>query len=123
MKKIVLSLMVIGLGSMVCAVEKPNDVNKNKVALEAMSHAKRIEILQKADSCIKAAQTQEDYKKCEETEKQGRENLKTEMFAEHKKMVIKGIDERIAKANTFKTCANAAKNGDEMKACYPKKEK
>lgn len=101
---------------------QPKEINKGSVEMESYSHQKRIEILSKADSCIKSAKTQDDYKKCEEMEKQGRENLKGEMFNKRKALTIENINEKIKKAEVFKSCVNAAKDGDALKNCYPKKD-
>jgi flagellar motility protein MotE (MotC chaperone) len=131
MKKVILLVSCLGLGLFAATpvistnvpVKTENKmVNKNSVEMESYSHQKRVEILQKADSCIKSAKTQDDYKKCEEIEKQGRENLKGEMFSKRKTLMIEETNERIKKLESFKSCVSAAKDGDTLKTCYPKKD-
>jgi hypothetical protein len=43
-------------------------------AIESASHRQRIQILQEADACIKAAQNREQYQVCEERERETREH-------------------------------------------------
>jgi hypothetical protein len=70
--------------------EKVEQVKKElmqkKVGLESESHQERIAILQKADSCIKGAKSREEYKACEQQEKQSRENLKEKMKSKHENL-------------------------------------
>jgi GTPase involved in cell partitioning and DNA repair len=55
---------------------------EKRKAVESESHQGRIEILKQADECIKAAKTNEEYKECEQKERQAREQLRDKIKAE-----------------------------------------
>jgi hypothetical protein len=50
-----------------------------RVQIESQSHQERIGILNRADACIKAAKTPQDYKACETQEKQERQALRDKL--------------------------------------------
>lgn len=55
---------------------KKEDLLKSKMDKESSSHQSRIDILNKADNCIKNAKTKEEYQQCEKTERAERQSLK-----------------------------------------------
>jgi hypothetical protein len=55
-------------------------------AIESYSHHERIRILQEADRCIQAATNRDQYRACEQREKQAREEVQSEVKARHQAM-------------------------------------
>jgi hypothetical protein len=102
----ILGLGFMGISSWVLA--------NTQVETESYSHQKRIEILQKADACIKAAKTQEQYKACEAKEKQARETLKVDVFQQRKQAMLQQLDAR-------RSCIANAQTPEAMKACRVEK--
>ncbi len=118
MKKLLLIISLVLISNMSFAMknqehsekedrkEKVEQVKKElmqkKVNLESESHQERIRILQQADNCIKSAKSREEYKSCEEQEKQGRENLKAKMISKHDSLK----QEMIQKREQFKSQKN-----------------
>jgi len=62
-----------------------------KVSRESFSHQRRIEILKRADACIKAAQSHEQYRACEQEEQRAREQLRQDLFAQHKMKMLERL--------------------------------
>ncbi|BBP42332.1 hypothetical protein [Thiosulfativibrio zosterae] len=107
MKKVwILGLGLLGATSSVLA--------NNKVEIESYSHQQRIEILQKADACIKAAKTKEEYRACEVAEKQSREILKSDVFEQRKQGMLQNLDTR-------RNCIAKAQTNEDLKACRVEK--
>jgi len=52
-------------------------------AIESYSHKERIRILQDAESCIQAARDRDQYRACEDREKQSREQVQAQVRARH----------------------------------------
>ena len=61
--------------------EQKHELFHARKAWEIKSHERRIEILQKAQSCIKAADNPKDYRICEEAEGEARRSLRKEALA------------------------------------------
>jgi len=81
--------------------------------LESYSHNKRIEILKQAETCNQKAQTQSDYKQCEQLEKTARQNFRKEMFNKRKQIIIQKLQSRLK-------CVQSATDIKQLKACRPK---
>jgi hypothetical protein len=82
----------------------------NQVGNESTSHQARIQILQKADVCIKNAKTKADYDACEGSEKNAREQFQQQSFAQKKQEIIARLSSRL-------TCVQKAQQPSDMKAC------
>lgn len=88
MSKTLLSLILLSLSGLASANEVPASnvpqplLDKRK-AIESHSHRSRIRILEEADRCIQAANTPQDYRACEQKERQARERLREELRPEH----------------------------------------
>jgi hypothetical protein len=52
-------------------------------AIESYSHKERIRILQEAESCNQAARDRDQYRACEDREKQSREQVQAQVKARH----------------------------------------
>jgi hypothetical protein len=70
-------LLTVGFG---ISFTNQNQGLEKVVDIESYSHQERIKILQEADACIHNAKAREEYRACEEKEKQEREQLKQRIF-------------------------------------------
>jgi hypothetical protein len=88
MSKTLLSLILLGLSGLASANEvpaspAPQQMLDKRKAIESDSHRSRIRILQEAEGCIQAAKTPQDYRACEQKERQAREQLREELRPRH----------------------------------------
>jgi len=122
MKKTISIIAIIALSSSLFASNIDNKIEK-----ESLSHNTRIQILQKADSCIKHAKNIEEYKKCENFEKQSRRDFRNKMknmsFSEMKTKILSKINNRLGKLEKSKSCVENAQSKKELKSCRPKRNK
>ncbi len=98
-----------------------------KVSRESFSHQRRIEILKRADACIKAAQSHEQYRACEQQEQQAREQLRQELFTQRKMQMLERLrrQEQHAKQPEVQhrvqqkiACVEAATTPESLQACH-----
>jgi hypothetical protein len=59
-------------------------------AVESYSHRERVRILQEAESCIQAAANRDQYRACEQREKESRERVLELVKARHDALRAKG---------------------------------
>jgi hypothetical protein len=110
-----LALLTVGFG---IAFANPDQELKKVVDIESYSHQERIRILQEADTCIHNAKTREEYKACEEKERQAREQLKQKIFEMRKQELLNRLNNHPNIPQSIKDCAANATNHEQLKACH-----
>jgi hypothetical protein len=88
------------------------------IDIESYSHQERIRILQEADQCIHNAKTKEEYRACEEKEKQEREQLKQKVFEMRKQNLLNELSNHPNVPQSIKDCVANATNHEQLKACH-----
>jgi hypothetical protein len=109
------ALLTAGLG---IAFADPNQGLQKTVDTESYSHQERIKILQEADTCIHNAKTREEYRACEEKEKQEREQLKQKVFEMKKQELLNKLNSHPNIPQSIKDCVANATNHEQLKACH-----
>ncbi|MBX0311437.1 MAG: hypothetical protein JHC31_06625 [Sulfurihydrogenibium sp.] len=117
MKKSLLTIALLTVGFSI-AFADPNQELKKAIDIESYSHQERIKILQEADNCIHNAKTREEYKACEEKEKQEREQLRQKIFEMRKQELLEKLNSRPNIPQKIKDCVANATNHEQLKACH-----
>jgi hypothetical protein len=118
MKKVLLKaglLLTVGFG--VVFAEPSQDLQR-AIDIESYSHQERIRILQEADACIHNAKTKEEYRACEEKEKQERKQLRQKVFEMRKQMLLDKINSRPNIPQSIKDCVVNATDHKQLEACH-----
>jgi flagellar motility protein MotE (MotC chaperone) len=117
MKNVLLKMAVLlTVGSSV-AFANQKGLEKT-VDIESYSHQERIKILQEADVCIHNAKTKEEYRACEEKEKQEREQLRQKVFEMRKQALLDKINSHPNIPQSIKDCVANATNHEQLKVCH-----
>jgi hypothetical protein len=109
-----IALLTAGFG---IAFADPNQGLEKAVDIESYSHQERIKILQEADACIHNAKTREEYKACEEKEKQEREQLRQKIFEMRKQELLNKLNNHPNIPQSIKDCVANATNHEQLKIC------
>jgi ribosomal protein L16 Arg81 hydroxylase len=117
MKKGLLAIALLIAGFTV-AFAGPNQGLKKAVDIESYSHQERIKILQEADTCIHNAKTREEYKACEQKEKQEREQLRQKIFEMRKQELLNKLNSHPNIPQSIKDCVANATNHEQLKVCH-----
>jgi hypothetical protein len=117
MKKNLLKTMALLTAGFGVAFADPNQGLKKAVDIESYSHQERIRILQEADTCIHNAKTKEEFRACEEKERQEREQLKQKVFEMRKQELLNKINNNPNTPQRIKDCVINATNHEQLKAC------
>jgi hypothetical protein len=118
-KKLALaSLVAVVTAGFGIAFADPNQGLKKAVDIESYSHQERIKILQEADTCIHNAKTREEYRACEEKEKQEREQLRQKIFEMRKRELLNKLNNHPNIPQNIKDCVANATNHEQLKACH-----
>jgi hypothetical protein len=118
MKKNLLKAMALLTVGFDISFANPNQGLEKVVDIESYSHQERIKILQEADTCIHNAKTREEYRVCEEKEKQKREQLKQRIFEMRKQELLNRLNNHPNVPQSIKDCVANATNHEQLKACH-----
>jgi hypothetical protein len=110
-----MALLTVGFG---VSFANPNQGLEKAVDIESYSHQERIRILQEADQCIHNAKTREEYRSCEEKERQEREQLKQKIFEMRKQNLLNELSNRPNVPQSIKDCVANATNHEQLKSCH-----
>jgi hypothetical protein len=110
-----IALLTAGFG---IAFADPNQEVKKAVDIESYSHQERIKILQEADTCIHNAKTKEEFRACEEKEKQEREQLRQKIFEMRKQELLNKLNSHPNIPQSIKDCVANATNHEQLKVCH-----
>jgi hypothetical protein len=117
MKKGLLTVALLTVGFGVSFAEPSQDLQR-AIDIESYSHQERVRILQEADACIHNAKTKEEYRACEEKEKQEREQLRQKVFEMRKQALLDKINSHPNIPQSVKDCVANATNHEQLKACH-----
>jgi hypothetical protein len=110
-----IALLTAGFG---IAFADPNQGLEKAVNIESYSHQERIKILQEADACIHNAKTKEEFRACEEKEKQEREQLRQKVFEMRKQELLNKLNSYPNIPQSIKDCVANATNHEQLEACH-----
>jgi hypothetical protein len=117
MKKGLLTIALLTVGFGVAFAEPSQDLQR-AIDIESYSHQERIRILQEADACIHNAKTKEEYRDCEEKEKQERKQLKQKVFEMRKHALLDKINSHPNIPQSIKDCVANATGHEQLRACH-----
>ena len=118
MKKNLLKAIALLTAGFWVSFADPNQGLEKAIYIESYSHQERIRILQEADQFIHNAKTREEYRTCEEKEKQEREQLKQKIFEMRKQNLLNELNNRPNVPQSIKDCVANATNHEQLKACH-----
>jgi hypothetical protein len=118
MKKSLLKTIVLLTAGFGIAFADPNQGLEKAVDIESYSHQERIKILQEADTCIHNAKTKEEFRDCEEKEKQEREQLRQKIFEMRKQELLNKLNNHPNIPQSIKDCVANATNHEQLKVCH-----